>query len=817
MLCKQHHTKIRPGQVRTLLERVLPKEDLRACGGKVWDVWDVGVSSATCANSQDPGRSFGVATFLPFFSPRSCLPCIWSMSARRPPPASSSRMASARGSARASGDTLEAAREFLVGEANTREQLYNILGAEDALAPYVCELDFLKLCDARPALAARLATACGATLPAFHCAAVEAQEALLQRERQRVEEEMVRSGGRSGLETHELLDTLEVKLRVTVRVHMFGFPGHSPRIGGIRVEHVGRFVCLNEGTVIRSGPTTIIESQQAYRCTTCGRRNVQYADHGNNGVIDPPSRCASPDCEGEKFKLLDEEPTLQDYQEITVQENMQHLDTGRMPRNVKVILSADLANCCSTGDDVRIAGEVIYRWRQFKPGSRCEVDMVVVANHVHVYGEKETAHDLTPEMVSRFERFWARHANDPLKGRDIILSGICPQLYGMFIVKMAVMMMLIGGVPFENVPDQRSSSYNERDGGGRGVSSGATPPERGPRVRGDVHVLIVGDPGTGKSQFLKFAARVSHRAVLTSGMGSTAAGLTCAAVREGGEWSLEAGALVLADGGVCCIDEFNAIKATDRAIIHEAMEQQTISVAKAGLVAKLNTRTSVFGVMNPKGLYDCSRSVSENTTLSGPLMSRFDAVLVLLDTKDPAWDETVSSHILDGCPNSKTTTSDARVSAQDGGLVEYGCDSGIGDDDQALADPDAMFLDIDVMRSYVRYVRHKYKPKLTQSAERVLSAYFQNQRGKVDRNAARTTVRLFESLIRLAQAHARLMARDQALLVDAVFAVLTVESSMHTNSLLDVNCIQSGFADDPDGDYVEMEAQVLQMLGLSVS
>ena len=687
------------------------------------------------------------------------------------------------------GDDLEEARCFLLGEEGTRERLYAILGAEDALAPYVCEVDFLTLCDARPALAARLARACGATLPAFHAAAVDAQEELLQRERRRAEEGAGGAGGRESQEMYEALDALEVKLRVTVRVRMFGFPGHSPRIGGVRVEHVGRLVCLREGTVIRSGPTTIIESQQAFRCAACGRRNVQYADHGNGGAIEPPARCAAADCDGERFRRLEEEPTLQDYQEVTVQESMHQLDTGRMPRSVRVILSADLANCCSTGDDVRVAGEVIYRWRQFKPGARCEVDMVVVANHVHVYGTKEAANDLAPEMAARFEAFWARHADAPLRARDIILSGICPQLYGMFIVKMAVMMMLVGGVPFENSAPAPAPADRRA----------APAPERGPRVRGDVHLLVVGDPGTGKSQFLKFAARVSHRAVLTSGMGSTAAGLTCAAVREGGEWSLEAGALVLADGGVCCIDEFNAIKATDRAIIHEAMEQQTISVAKAGLVAKLNTRTSVFGVMNPKGLYDSSRSVSENTTLSGPLMSRFDAVLVLLDTKDPKWDEVVSSHILDGCPNGAGAEAPGRG------------------EERALADPDAvMFSDIDVMRSYVRYVRRRYRPKLTQSAERVLSAYFQNQRGQADRNAARTTVRLFESLIRLAQAHARLMARDQATLVDAVFAILTIESSMHANSLLDINCIQSGFADDPDGDYVQMERQVLDALGVAL-
>ncbi|EFJ43175.1 hypothetical protein VOLCADRAFT_83365, partial [Volvox carteri f. nagariensis] len=219
--------------------------------------------------------------------------------------------------------------------------------------------------------------------------------------------------------------------------------------------------------------------------------------------------------------------------------------------------------------------------------------------------------------------FWQAHEDQPLLGRNKILAGVCPGVAGLLLVKLAALLVLIGGVA-------------RRDEGGT-------------HIRGELHLLLVGDPGTGKSQIMKWCCQASPgRAVLTTGRGSSGAGLTVSAVREGNSWALEAGALVLADGGLCCIDEFDGIRPAERAVIHEAMEQQTVHVAKAGLVTSLSTRTAIIGAINPQPrmTMTCSRPLADITGLEGPLLSRFDLVLMLADPRHPDWDKMVAGHVL---------------------------------------------------------------------------------------------------------------------------------------------------------------------------
>ncbi|KAJ2204870.1 DNA helicase mcm9 [Coemansia sp. RSA 521] len=350
-----------------------------------------------------------------------------------------------------------------------------------------------------------------------------------------------------------------------------------------------------------------------------------------------------------------------------------------------------------------------------------------------------------------------------MRGRDEIVASMCPQVYGLFYIKLAVLLVLISGV--------------------------ARSDESGLRVRGEAHMLLVGDPGTAKSQFLKYAAKLVPRSVLTTGIGSTSAGLTVTAVKDGPEWQLEAGALVLADRGLCCIDEFGNIREAEKSTILEAMEQQSISVAKAGIVCKLNARCSVLAAMNPKGKYDVHSSLAVNTALSTPLLSRFDLVLVLLDTHDEQWDAHVSSFLL---------------GSRDGEEAGLGSD---GEQD---------VWEFDRLQAYLAFVKTAFQPETTPASEQVLTRYYQLQRQRDTLNAARTTIRLLESLIRLAQAHARLMFRNKVLLADAVIAVVLMESTMLSASILGaIDTLHTTFPEDSDLFYAELESLVLRRLDMA--
>lgn len=578
-------------------------------------------------------------------------------------------------------------------------------------------------------------------------------------------------------------------------------------VSGLRTGHVGSLISVL-GTVTRTGSVMLREVNREYMCQKCKKTFWVDGDITQRGAFDLPARCPIGEggaddeqaatikkktCNGSSFVPIESTPPVcREYQEIKIQEKIQNLDVGSIPRSLLVVLTDDLADTAKPGDDVSITGFLHRRWNKpLIPDSRCDVELMLAAEHVETNNEQKSFLHITEESRQQFSAHWQVPPSKQLAARNVIIRSVCPQIYGMYFLKLVLSMSLVGGV-----------SYRDPSG---------------TRIRGESHLLLVGDPGTAKSQFLRYAAQVSPRAVLTTGIGTTSAGLTVTAVREQGtgEWMLDAGALVLADGGVCCIDEFDGIREHDRGAIHEAMEQQTLSVAKAGLVCTLDTRATVLAAVNPKGgkisteiggadgngdggVAGSGDAIPISVGIASPLLSRFDVVLTLLDQRNEDWDRQLSSFILNGY-----TKPGAKGAKKDGGSSES-----LGGDSEAI-------WPVEKLQQYIFYVKTALQPRLSHSAQRILTRYYTMERTAARRSAARTTVRLLEALVRLAQAHARLMFRETATTMDAVFALAAVEASAASHEVVGgMSALHAPFPDDPDADYETYKRYILVKLGI---
>lgn len=560
-----------------------------------------------------------------------------------------------------------------------------------------------------------------------------------------------------------------------------------------------------------------------------------------------------------------------------------HHRLGNIPRALLVKLQHDLVDQCQPGDDVVVVGTLMSHWDQHPGGTvmtmgEVNIGMVMHAHSIRVVsgggggdggranneenncsmntawddggmldmnaGKETTTETATTdtnptrasmmmrdEMVQEFQKFWKmeRHRKRPIAARNFICQAVCPALYGMSLIKLALLLTLIGGSQDVRCSDDHEGARKKGDGtvetghvledgvqehvgmndptpvrftlhddddddkapaeipfalseskrGGHGSrgrmesnaknqSVAATTSTS--RRREQSHLLLVGDPGCGKSQFLRFAAALCPRSVFTNGSGTSSAGLTCAAVQEKstGQWVLEAGALVLADRGVCAIDEFSCIKPTDRTTIHEAMEQQTLSVAKAGIVCKLNCRTTVIAVTNAKGgYYDPEKPFGVNVGIEPPLLSRFDLIFKLIDGSDAKKDDNVATFLLNRAIQGSGY--DCARSSSNAGSKQSP-------------------WNMDKLRAYIATVKSYFHPRISDGASRLLERHYSECRSS-EYMEVQVTVRLLESLIRLSQAHARLMHRNVVEVDDAVAVILLMECSVASTSSSNFNVL----------------------------
>jgi replicative DNA helicase Mcm len=524
----------------------------------------------------------------------------------------------------------------------------------------------------------------------------------------------------------------EIK-KITVRFH--GLPEATPlRVLGSK--HIGKLVML-EGIVVRASPARPIVMEAAFRCKWCGAMSVISQ---SGPFLTAPSACSAPECRRKSsFEFVQEESTFIDSQDVRIQERPEDLPPGQLPRWLDIkLLERDLVDAARPGDHVSVVGVTrAHASRLPKVGQLRSFTLHLDTNHIDVESKEPEKLLISPEEEEKILEL----SKDP-EVHNKILHSLAPSIYGNEHLKEAVMYLLFGGTA-KHFPDIT--------------------------IRGDMNVLIVGDPGTAKSQLLQYTSKIAPRGLYTSGRGTTAAGLTAAVLRDKtGGMTLEAGALVLADKGVAAIDEMDKMRTEDRVAIHEVMEQHTVSVAKGGIVATLNARTSVLAAANPTlGRYDPYRTVSENISLPVTILSRFDLIFVLRDVPEEVKDALTTEHILD--------------------LHRRG------------TIPAEAPIDSDLFRKYVSYSKNIH-PILSQEALDCLKDFYLRMRSasETEGTPVAITARQLESLVRVAEARARIALRDTVTLEDAERAIEIMKISLEqvgidiSSQKFDIDIIMTG-------------------------
>jgi replicative DNA helicase Mcm len=494
------------------------------------------------------------------------------------------------------------------------------------------------------------------------------------------------------------------RVRKDLMVRIRGIQDQVP-LRRVDTSYLDRMLSV-AGMVVRTSELRPLMTSAAWVCPS---GHVTFQDQDDLPLKKPP-KCELCD-EARNFELERKQSKFIDFQILRVQELPEELPPGQLPQFFDVNVEGDIVNMARPGDRVVLTGIVRavpdytvgqIRTRLFKSQIDC--------NQVEVKGKEPEHVQVTKEDEALIKNI----AASPDAYQKLVNS-VAPAILGHLPEKEAIL-LLLGGSSSMSLPD-------------------------GTKIRGDINVLLVGDPGVAKSEMLKFAAQVAPRGIFASGRGTTAAGLSAAVIREKNVLMLEAGVTVLADQGIAAIDEFDKMKPEDRTALHEQMEQNTVTIAKGGIYATLNARTAILAACNPVlGRYNPYQNLTENiSTLPIPLLTRFDLIFVIKDQPHPAEDEKLAAHIL---------SVHTRKSYATPPPVEFA-----------------------LLKKYIAYAK-KISPTLTKEAVARLKEYYLDLRkAGSDEGQIPATPRTLESLIRVASARARMLLREEVTEDDALTAI----------------------------------------------
>jgi replicative DNA helicase Mcm len=483
-------------------------------------------------------------------------------------------------------------------------------------------------------------------------------------------------------------------------------------IRDVTSEYIGRFISI-EGTVNRISDVFPKVKNALYVCNICDEHNWQIQD---KRALVQPYKCRG--CQKSDFRFVEEESQWIDIQHVQVQEPLEMLKGGENARTIELWVEEDMTDRVIPGDKVVVTG--VVRLKPQKNVKSSIFDKNIEVNYIERIDQEFEDIQLSDEDVEEIMEL----SKDP-KIIDKMIDSIAPSIYGYREMKEAIALQLFGGRQGKKLSD-------------------------GTKARGDIHLLLIGDPGVAKSRILTFVDEIAPKSIYVTGKGTTGAGLTATAEKDEfseGAWTLKAGALVLAGGGIACIDEFDKMDKEDRSAMHEAMEQQTISIAKAGITTKFRANTSILAASNPKfSRFDSYKPLPEQFDIPPTLISRFDLIFPIRDIQDSERDRSIAKHIL-------------QMHSQK-------------EDDENEIKP---LIEPELFKKYIAYSRKTLKPMMSDETMKKIIEYYVELRSRGKGNTAAATPRQLEALVRLSEASAKMRMSDEVTVSDAERAVVLTE------------------------------------------